>query len=699
MAYRGILALMRQNRVIFWGGCLLAALLLCTAGSIAWQIARPAEHNPVAPLLAQQLSLINEADSLTPPMDTSAILKRLQQQHQQITALAEAETLSTESRYHLSLASETLSNLQQPGNNPLGQRLEIKPYLLNIAAFSLALQRDLATRHLALTELALAAGIFSLALGFALLVWPRLIQQQQTIASKQRHQDELLRQLADTSPIPAIIFDAENSIRFTSKAAEKLFQTSASDILSQPIHLLIRDQEGAPVDLTAEGQQNLCGYRDNVPFNLEVYSLPLQLDADSAPEHLLILKDISHDQQVQVKSAQAQKMEALGQLTGGIAHDFNNLLLIIQGNLTLLEEDLRGTANSDKLELLQDALSAVRDGSELTDRLLSFSRRQALKPEACDINHSITQFQRLLEKALGANIGLRINTKPDLPYVRIDSSQLQNALLNLAINARDAMPEGGDLRISTNLSRIDEKNQLPFDLEEGNYIAITVSDTGTGMPDEVRRKVFDPFFTTKAVGQGTGMGLSMVYGFVKQSKGGITIRSVPGKGTVITLLLPALPPEEYQISSLQQPQMQPATQHPRAPKAPRGTESVLVVEDDDRVRKFASSCLRELGYAVTEARSGDEAHDLLVKQNHGFHAIFCDMIMPGQLDGTELAKWTHEMRPDIRILMTTGYSQATHAEGESQVPFDVLYKPYSREDLAKRMRNALEKPPLNYKLN
>ncbi|MBN2973766.1 PAS domain-containing protein [Roseomonas aeriglobus] len=371
---------------------------------------------------------------------------------------------------------------------------------------------------------------------------------------------------------------------------------------------------------------------------------------------------------------QAQKMEAVGQLTGGIAHDFNNMLAVVIGALDLLERRV-AQGRTDVGRYVEAARDGATRAAALTQRLLSFSRQTALDPVPTDLGLLIDGMTELLDRTLGEGIHVETKLALDTWAARTDRSQLENALVNLAVNARDAMPRGGRLTIATGNRPINSAEAATKGMMPGDYVMIAVSDTGTGMDAETAARAFDPFFTTKSVGKGTGLGLSQVFGFVRQSGGHITLDTAPGEGTCITILLP-------RDASGRVPTA-PAPTNPDAPKARRG-EKVLLVEDEDRVRNFSIEALEELGYSVTAACDGPSALALI----HGGlvpDLLFTDMVMP-EMTGRELAAAVRERHPDLRVLFTSGY---TREEGEALDPY-VLRKPFDVLTLALRIRQTLD---------
>lgn len=383
-------------------------------------------------------------------------------------------------------------------------------------------------------------------------------------------------------------------------------------------------------------------------------NLELERRANALAESNTQLRlEVAERQKAQTALAQAQKMEAIGQLTGGIAHDFNNLLMVISSGLRLLEsrEDPVKRAN-----IVASMQQAVDRGAGLTKQLLAFSRRQKLSPEVVVVQDRIDNLRALLERSLREDIALKIDFEDEVSAVRLDPSQFDLAILNLAVNARDAMPSGGIVAL-----RI--KNLRSAD---GEFASVSVSDTGVGMPADVAARAFDPFFTTKEVGKGTGLGLSQVYGFVLQSGGRCELESAEGAGTTVTLLLPLT---DEAITA--------RAPRPQAPATPAGAGEILVVEDDDGVASVVCEMIGDLGYSATRVPN---AHEALARIERGLpvDAVFTDIIMPGGLNGIELATELRKRRPDLPVLLTTGYS----GHGDTDVQdFPVLRKPYDRDEL------------------
>ena len=375
---------------------------------------------------------------------------------------------------------------------------------------------------------------------------------------------------------------------------------------------------------------------------------------------------------------QGERLRAVGELTGGIAHDFNNLLTVILGNTELLAEELEDRPAAQALALV--AQGAAENAAELTKRLLAFSRRQALDARATDIGGLVRGMQALLRRTLGEHIDIRIADPERLWPALVDPPQLESAILNLCINARDAMPAGGTLSIEmANVDLDATYAELDAELQPGPYVMVAVSDTGTGMSPEVLARAFDPFFTTKEVGKGSGLGLSMVWGFVKQSKGHVKIYSELGHGTTVKLYLPRADAEAAQ-----------GAVHGPPPEALRGSERILLVEDDELVRSHVAMQLEQLGYRVACAGSGPEALAMLEREPT-FDLLFTDIVMPGGMNGRQLAEEARRRVPALRVLFTSGYTeQAMLHQGSLGAGTRLLAKPYRRQELALRVREALD---------
>lgn len=407
-----------------------------------------------------------------------------------------------------------------------------------------------------------------------------------------------------------------------------------------------------------------------------------EMNSDGEEALVFGLFDITERKRTEAQLVQALKMEAVGQLTGGVAHDFNNLLTVIRGNLELMERENSSGKTSNHL---RRALQAVSRGSDLTHRLLAFSRRQILLPETIDANALVTRVTEMLDRPLGETIRVDVDLSPGLWPILVDPGQLESCLVNLAVNARDAMPGGGTLKIAT-ANRVLGQDEAGDDNEPppGEYVAVEVTDTGTGMTPEVLAHIFEPFFTTKEVGMGSGLGLSMAYGFTKQSGGYLDASSEPGRGTTFRFLFP-------RAKTVEKSPADPAEQAEQADPVPLGRgETVLVVEDDPEVRAMAVRMASDLGYTVLEAKDGLTALEMLDRHSE-IDLLFTDMVMPSGLTGGELAERALVSKPRLKVLFMSGYSEEFLVERGSPVSgAQLMSKPFTRTELAQMMRQTLD---------
>ena len=376
---------------------------------------------------------------------------------------------------------------------------------------------------------------------------------------------------------------------------------------------------------------------------------------------------------------QAQKMESLGQLTGGIAHDFNNLLAVIIGNLDFMMEQ---TAEGDELrDFIRPSMEAAEHGAELTKQLLAFGRKQALQPKIISLNELLHYFIALVRHTLGERIKVIVKPEPGLWNINVDPTQLQSALLNLAVNARDAMADGGKLIFETKNVTLDkEYAENNMDVTPGDYVQVAVSDSGAGMTQKVIEKAFEPFFTTKAVGKGTGLGLSMVYGFVKQSAGHIKIYSEVGHGTSIKIYLPRA---EGAVNIAEQKKVKQFSTEQKE-------KLVLVVEDNKNVLKLTSAIVKSLGYSVLTAETGDEAIEILKKRTD-IVFLLTDVMLPGVINGPSLAKQAVALYPHLKVLFNSGYAEhAIMQSGLLEEGVNLITKPFRKQQLANKMEEIFK---------
>jgi nitrogen-specific signal transduction histidine kinase len=375
---------------------------------------------------------------------------------------------------------------------------------------------------------------------------------------------------------------------------------------------------------------------------------------------------------------QAQKMEAIGQLTGGVAHDFNNLLTVIVGGLDML---IRRPEQTDRvLRLAEGAMAAARRGEQLTKQLLAFSRRQMLRPETLNPNRLLMDFETLARRAAGETVTLRLDLDPGIDPIRIDPAQFESAILNLIVNARDAMPSGGLVTIESRNLHLDSAAGSKMGLAPGPYVMVAVRDDGDGLDSETLLRVFEPFFTTKDVGKGSGLGLSQVYGFTKSAKGHVEIESELARGTTVRLYFPKssdAASEESRGASSKVPL-----------RAAAAGETILLVEDDEQVLGMAVESLEELRYAVIVAHNAAEALEHLAGPAR-IDIMFSDVVMPGGMNGAQLADQARRIRPELKVLLTSGYVSAQSEDQVLESELPVLSKPYQRDELAQKLRLVL----------
>jgi PAS domain S-box-containing protein len=413
---------------------------------------------------------------------------------------------------------------------------------------------------------------------------------------------------------------------------------------------------------------------------LRTIKVPVKDKVGKAEYLLGYSEDITEKKAIEQQLRQAVKMEAVGQLTGGVAHDFNNLLGIIIGNLDIAAE--QAASDPSLREIILEALNGALRGAELTRRLLAFSRKQPLQPAVVDLNQGLPQIAGMLRRTLGEQVMVELHPGPDLWAVKVDPAQLDEAILNLAINARDAMPKGGTISIETQNVRLDHDYAYGNpEATVGDYVQLSVSDTGAGMSPQVIERCFEPFFTTKGIEKGTGLGLSMVYGFVKQSGGHIKVYSELGHGTTVKIYLPRSDGDALG-----------RVRRDGADDAPaQGTELVLMVEDNKDLRVVTLKQLTDLGYRTLEAENARMALKILAEHPE-IDLLFTDIVMPGGMTGTELAREAKRLYPKLKILLTSGYTARAMANGFHDIEgLDLLNKPFRKRDLAQRLRAVLER--------
>jgi PAS domain S-box-containing protein len=496
------------------------------------------------------------------------------------------------------------------------------------------------------------------------------------------------RGLLEAAPDAMLVVNQSGEIVLVNFQAETQFGYPRNELIGQPVtniipegfaeRLIADDLRSAEEALTQQigtGLELVARRKDGTSFPIELMLSPLKSDGDVLVT--AAIRNIAARLSTEEQLRQAQKMQAIGNLTGGMAHDVNNMLGIIIGNLDLARPLVAD--DTEVTELIQEAIDAALSGAELTQQLLAFARQQPLRPERIATNELVTAIVRLLRRALGESIEIALDLAHDLWPVIADPAQLESSLTNLANNARDAMTAGGKLTIATANRYLDaEYATAHVDVTPGDYAVIEVTDTGTGMPREIAERIFEPFYTTKEIGKGTGLGLSMVFGFIKQSGGHISVYSEPRVGTTFRLYLPR----------------DTAKHNPAEPAlaaVPQGAgESVLAVEDNPRLRRVVMRQLAELGYRPVEADGPAAA--LISLENEKIDLLFSDVVMPGSIDGFALARRALERWPAIKVVLTSGFpgTKLDDRLGPPATAIRMLSKPYRAEDLATVLREALD---------
>jgi len=503
-----------------------------------------------------------------------------------------------------------------------------------------------------------------------------------------------LQGLLQSAAAAIVIIDAGGIIENVNPATSRMFGYEASELVGQNVKVLMPEpyraqHDGYVTNYLNTGTKKIIGIGREVSGRRKdgaIFPVHLAVSEFSAGDKRYftgIIHDLSDRKHVEEalreserRLAQAQKMEAVGQLTGGIAHDFNNLLTIITGNLELVQDKLE---REDLRVHVKKAMDAAELGAQLTSQLLSFARKRTQEVQTIQLNELLLSVTDMLHRTLGEQVSLSKSLSPNLWDTLADPNQFQTAIVNLAVNGRDAMPNGGRIYIETRNTVLDP-GQLggELDVEPGEYVQLSISDTGTGMAPEVRERIFEPFFTTKEKGRGTGLGLSMVYGFVKQTGGHITVYSELGQGTTFNIYLPrsgreASPKQQSTATSTQ---------------AALQKGVVLVVEDDPGVRELTVSRLKAIGYKVIEAADGRKAGEIL-RSAEPVDLVFTDLVMPGGVSGLDVAALAREIRPGIKVLLTSGYAEDLVPNDPALAKLKILRKPYRQADLVAALREVL----------
>jgi two-component system cell cycle sensor histidine kinase/response regulator CckA len=515
-----------------------------------------------------------------------------------------------------------------------------------------------------------------------------------------RRQERLLRQIIDANPSLIFVKDWDGRFILVNQAVADIYGSTVENLIGKTdadfntnpdevAHFLRSDREvmtAARPKLIAEEPVTNPGTGETRWF--QTIKVPLRLPDDDHPKLLGVATEISERKRLEEQLLQSQKMEAVGQLAGGVAHDFNNILTAIVGYTDLLAVDFQG--NDRSLEDLDEIRKAARRAAALTRQLLAFSRKQVLEPRDIELNGLVQNLDKMLRSLITENIDLRAELSPDIAAVRADPNQIEQVIMNLAINARDAMPKGGTLTIETRNATLDADYAAQHvSVVPGEYVMLAVSDTGHGMDDKTKARIFEPFFTTKPEGRGTGLGLSTVYGIVKQSGGNIWLYSEPGKGTTFKVYLPAVDPN---TAAEARPAAAAAVrERPRAGASGRA-ETVLLVEDDAQLRRLAHRALATEGYNVLEADRGTVALDIARRHPGRIDLLLTDVVMP-DTNGRKLADALRVERPGLRVLFMSGYPDGAivhHGMLDPGVAY--LPKPFTTEAVARKIREVLDTP-------
>jgi PAS domain S-box-containing protein len=505
------------------------------------------------------------------------------------------------------------------------------------------------------------------------------LKAEQALRRREEHQSIVLQSLP-IALYTASVQEDHRQLHFTNESIERItgFPPEAflerSDFWSSRLNSDDRERVLTQLEQLAEHGSVTLEYRWRCADGTERHFLDqtvLMRDDEGRPREFFgMWFDITERKQMEQDLLHASKLEAIGRLTGGIAHDFNNMLSVVIGNLDLLQKSIAGNQRAERR--IRMAMESAKHCADLTYRLLAFSRRQPLQVSTVDVAALMPGLLELMRRTLGERINAKLEVEQDIWPIQVDKAQLEAALLNLSVNARDAMPDGGDLTITVENRTLEDGKTVAG----GDFVMVAVSDTGIGMPPGVLERVFEPFFTTKEAGKGTGLGLSMVYGFVQQSHGHVEAESTPNEGTTIRIFLPRASTAAECTADLQSGAISPFG----------AGQTVLVVEDNPAVRQVASSTLHSLGFEVLEAENADDAARML-KDNAQVRLVLSDVRMPGEMNGIDLAHLIRQEMPEVRVLLTTGY-----VENDEKIEhLDLLYKPYRATDLAEKIQGLIGK--------
>jgi two-component system cell cycle sensor histidine kinase/response regulator CckA len=514
------------------------------------------------------------------------------------------------------------------------------------------------------------------------------LESRRATETQLRRTSNLLAAIISSSPVPTAVLGPDGAVTIWNPAAERVFGWTSEETVGSPMPAAMtpedeREADGERIKRilaggVVEGERVRRFTKDGQELAVEMYATDLR-DRDGRTLGAVgQLVDVTERIRLETRLHQASKMEAIGVLAGGIAHDFNNILTAIRGYADLVRRGLPEDRERDRADL-GEVVAAADKAAELTHQLLAFARKAVLEPRILDPAMIVSEFVPMLRRLLGEDVELVLRLAPDTGRIKVDPRQLEQVVLNLAVNARDAMPSGGQLEIETANVTIDAANASTRpEARPGRRVRLSVSDTGVGMDAETRGHIFDPFFTTKAPGKGTGMGLATVFGIVQMSDGWIEVQSEPGKGTRFEIFFPRLA-EEAGVSAAVSP----------SPAVARGSETVLLVEDDSAVRAYGRRCLSGLGYSVLEAPDGATALTRAESFEGSIDLLMTDVVMPG-MQGPELSRKLRHLRPGVRTLYCSGFAGDAALEPEGGPEGWYLGKPYTRDDLARAVRSALD---------
>ncbi len=517
----------------------------------------------------------------------------------------------------------------------------------------------------------------------------RMIGTSQNITARKQAESELRKQahIVDTISDAVIVTNVDGDVIDWNPAAERIFGYTKAEIIGRPLQLLSAAEDVPELarQLSEAYKQHgrwageLPYLRKDGSYGVADVIVAVQRDANGRASSIIsVSRDVTERKRLEAQLQQAQKMEAVGRLAGGIAHDFNNMLTAVKAYSEFLLEDL-DHADARRTDVQEIAKAADRAAS-LTRQLLAFSRKQVLQPRPLDLNEVVEGMEKMLSRLIGEDLHIVTRLDPDLKLVEADPSQIEQVIMNLAVNARDAMPDGGVLTIETRNVLLDHVDPA-WGIEPGAHATLAITDTGVGMDAQIRAQIFEPFFTTKPVGKGTGLGLSTVYGIIKQSGGHVSVYSEPGQGSTFKVYLP------HVETSAAGPVLGPAMS-----RLPRGSETIVLVDDDEGVRAVARRILQRAGYTVLSAPDGVEALRLIGDSSAAVHLLVTDVVMPG-LGGRDLVARVRDTHPDLRVLFVSGYTEeGVRRHGVLDTESAFLEKPFTAERLSQKVREILDTP-------